>query len=122
MRRNYWFSLLVFLCGLFFAAASTTGQSTQGTILGTVRDTSGSVIASADIKITSIEEGASRTGASNELGDYLASNLKPGRYRIEVQKAGFKLGVTMTFSSWLARSFVRISSWWSAKSRKRSRL
>ena len=93
MRRNYRFSLLVFLCGLFFAAASTTGQSTQGTILGTVRDTSGSVIASADIKITSIEEGASRTGASNELGDYLASNLKPGRYRIEVQKAGFKLGV-----------------------------
>ena len=90
MRQNRRMSILLCLASLAWGT-SANAQSTQGTILGTIRDSSGSVVASAAIKITNVEEGASRTLTSNEFGDYLAAGLKPGLYRIEVQKAGFKL-------------------------------
>src|SRR6266513_205611 len=93
MRHNPRLRLLLWLAILACWGTSANAQSTQGTILGTIRDSSGSVVASAEIKITNVEEGASRTLMSNEFGDFLAPDLKPGRYRIEVQKTGFKLDV-----------------------------
>ncbi len=93
MRHNRRLRLLLCLASLACWGTSANAQSTQGTILGTIRDSSGSVVASAEIKITNVEEGASRTLISNEFGDFLAPDLKPGRYRIEVQKTGFKLDV-----------------------------
>ena len=93
MRHNPRLRLLLWLASLACWGTSANAQSTQGTILGTIRDSSGSVVASAEVKITNVEEGASRTLISNEFGDFLAPDLKPGRYRIEVQKTGFKLDV-----------------------------
>jgi hypothetical protein len=78
---------------LTFAPISTRAQSTQGTILGIVKDTSGSVIPAAEIKITNQDEGNTFTYATDESGNFLIPDLKPGRYRIEVQKDGFKAEV-----------------------------
>lgn len=82
--------ILVCLCCVALMGATARAQSTQGTILGTVKDSTGSVIAGADVKISSIEEGATRLITTNEFGNFLAPDLKPGHYRIEVQKDGFK--------------------------------
>jgi uncharacterized surface anchored protein len=79
-------SLCSLLALLFISAASTRAQSTQGTILGTVKDSTGSVVAGADIKISNLEEGATRAFTSDDSGNFLIPDLKPGHYRIEVQK------------------------------------
>ena len=61
---------LTFCCLLFaFAANSSRAQSTQGTILGTVKDTTGSVIPGADIKITNQDEGATLYERIRQLPD-----------------------------------------------------
>jgi len=82
--------IFVCLCCLALAVTTARAQSTQGTILGTVKDSTGSVIPGADVKISSVEEGATRLVTTNEFGNFLVPDLKPGHYRIEVQKDGFK--------------------------------
>src|SRR5215469_10714892 len=73
-------------------AAIALAQSTQGTLLGIVKDTGGAVIPDADVKITYIEEGSTRRYQTSEFGGYRATDLKPGAYRIEVSKDGFRTG------------------------------
>jgi hypothetical protein len=64
-------------------------QSTQGLILGTVQDTSGAVVPGAEVRIVSLNEGSVRAVATDASGKYLALDLKPDRYRLEVSKFGF---------------------------------
>jgi hypothetical protein len=84
------FRLVVCLLCLVLAANSANSQSTQSTVLGTVKDSTGSIVAGADVKISSVEEGAIRVSTTNEFGNFLFTDVKPGHYRIEVQKDGFK--------------------------------
>ncbi len=93
MKRYLYFGTILYLFCVAFAVVNAHAQSTQGTILGTIKDSTGSVVAAADIKLTSVEEGATRTASSSEIGDYLVPDLKPGHYRMEVKKDGFKLEV-----------------------------
>jgi hypothetical protein len=93
MNRHRYLRMFLCLFSLLLLAASTPAQSTQGTILGTVKDSTGSMIPAADIKVTSLEEGATFTASSNESGTFIFPDLKPGHYRIEVQKDGFKAEV-----------------------------
>ena len=65
-------------------------QSTLGTILGTVTDASGAVIANCTVKITNTDEGTSRTFTTDANGNYEAVNSKPDHYSIEASNAGFK--------------------------------
>ena len=65
-------------------------QSTLGTILGTVTDASGAVIANCKVKITNTDEGTSRTLTTDANGNYEAVNSKPDHYSIEASNAGFK--------------------------------
>src|SRR5262245_37521017 len=75
---------------LAVCAHSAFGQSTFGTVLGTVKDASGSVVPNATVKITNVDENTSRTVTTNSNGDYEAVNTKPGRYRIEITVSGFQ--------------------------------
>ncbi|MBI3475852.1 MAG: TonB-dependent receptor [Acidobacteria bacterium] len=68
-------------------------QSTHGTLLGTVKDPGGSVVPDSEITIKSIEEGASRVVRSDAEGNYRVLDVKPGHYRLEARKAGFKAQV-----------------------------
>jgi hypothetical protein len=65
-------------------------QSTLGTILGTVTDSSGAVVPNCDVKITLNEEGALRTLKTDPNGNYEAVNSKPGHYTVEVSDTGFQ--------------------------------
>ena len=80
-------AVALLLIGAVLPAAS---QSIFGTILGTVRDTSGSVVPGATVKIINTDENTVRTVQTNENGDYEAVNMKPGRHRIEVTATGFQ--------------------------------
>src|SRR5689334_12605562 len=67
-----------------------SGQTTFGTIVGTVSDSSGAVIPSAQVTLTSLATSEKRTATSDPTGGYTFVNLLPGEYRVEVEKEGFK--------------------------------
>jgi hypothetical protein len=66
------------------------GQTIFGTILGSVTDASGAVIANAVIKITNQGENISREVRSDAQGNYQAENMKAGLYTVSAIATGFK--------------------------------
>jgi Carboxypeptidase regulatory-like domain len=66
------------------------GQSTFGTLLGTVKDTSGAVVPDAKVLITNTDEGSSRTTSTDSSGNYTLVDAKPGHYSVAVSKPGFQ--------------------------------
>jgi hypothetical protein len=79
-------AILVFFLAATFAAA----QSFTGRIVGTVTDSSGGVIAGAEVK--AVEGGTNRTlvTTSNADGNYALNEVPRGEYTIEVSSPGFK--------------------------------
>lgn len=73
---------------LFFL--SVRGQSPNGTISGLVTDSSGAAVAGADILIENDATGVQNSAKTNRDGIYVLSNLPPGRYRLQVERVGFK--------------------------------
>jgi Carboxypeptidase regulatory-like domain len=73
----------VFFCGA--ASAQTTGS-----ISGTVRDATGSVIPDLAIIAHNVDTGAQQSAVSNGDGFYAFTTLSVGRYDIETFRAGFK--------------------------------
>lgn len=85
---------LILLCVLFlFAGFSLPAQAQQftGTIRGTVLDSAGAVIAGAEVSVINIGTNETRTAMSEDNGNYVIPQLKPGTYRVTVRKNGFKL-------------------------------
>ena len=87
VRRAFFLGVLA---GLLAFAASAFAQKTSGTITGTVTDASGAVVADANVTVTFIQTGASRTGQSNSEGSFSFPELNPGVYNVRVTKQGFK--------------------------------
>src|SRR5690348_17510384 len=61
-----------------------------GTLRGTVTDPNGAVIPNAAVKITDQTTGLSRDLTTDSEGNYEATALKAGAYRITVSATGFK--------------------------------
>src|SRR5580765_3058428 len=82
------------ICVLLLAAALSGGtafsQLVSATIVGSVTDSSGAVVANAKITLTETNTGVDRAGVSNASGNFTYPNLPPGRYRVTVEIAGFK--------------------------------
>jgi Carboxypeptidase regulatory-like domain len=65
-------------------------QSTFGSIVGTVKDSSGAVIPGATVMLTNVGTAAQRTVVTDQHGDFSLVNLNPGKYQITVSAAGFE--------------------------------
>jgi hypothetical protein len=65
-------------------------QSTFGTILGTVRDSSGAVVPGATVTLTNTGTTAARTAKSDASGDYAFNNIDVGTYSVAFTAAGFE--------------------------------
>jgi hypothetical protein len=76
--------------GLSVWIGSASAQSIYGSIRGLVTDPSAAAVASG--KVTLINEGtaAQRSVQSNNLGEYVFSQVIPGTYTVAVEAAGFK--------------------------------
>ena len=90
MKRHFFFHLLVSLGVLAAATGSASAQSIYGTIRGLITDPSSAIVANA--KVTLINEGTTerRSALSNNLGEYVFSQVIPGTYTIDVETQGFK--------------------------------
>ncbi|MBI3684714.1 MAG: TonB-dependent receptor [Acidobacteria bacterium] len=75
---------------LVIAAGTLFPQAQSGTIVGTVTDPAGAVIASA--KVTLVNEGTrfTRVVATNESGQYVAYSVPTGAYSITAEQSGFQ--------------------------------
>lgn len=69
------------------------GQVVNGTIAGTIADTSGAVVPEAQVTVTNVGTGVSRSLKTNSSGYYSMPNLPPGTYKVSAQKPGFATGV-----------------------------
>jgi hypothetical protein len=98
--------LLLTLCATTFAVA----QSTDATISGVVFDSSGRVIADAEVVTLNEATGVQYTGRTNGMGIYTVSILPPGQYRVQVSKIGFKTlikpGIILNVQSAMALNFT----------------
>ncbi len=90
--RHFRLLLFVVLCVGLLSSASWA-QSTQGSILGTVKDSSGAVLPNAAVKLTGVDTGTVRSGRADSSGAYQFMNLNAGRYQVEVTADGFKTQV-----------------------------
>src|SRR5437762_2203663 len=70
-------------------AASLTAQSSFGTIVGTVTDSSGAGIPGAAVSLSNIGTAERRVAQSDGNGSFQFVNLVPGSYRVDVEKTGF---------------------------------
>jgi hypothetical protein len=78
---------------LIMMAASNAvfGQSTFGTILGTVHDTSGAVMPGCAVTAENVGTSAKRSTLTDEQGSYTVQNLEPGTYTIKIELPGFQI-------------------------------
>jgi Carboxypeptidase regulatory-like domain/TonB dependent receptor len=81
--------LLIAFCALLLALPASA-QSTAGRALGTVTDQSGAAVAGATVVVTDVQRGTTRTLTTDASGDYVAAELIPGTYKIQVESKGFK--------------------------------
>jgi hypothetical protein len=85
-RRKLWKA--VFFSAIFPAIAF--GQSTSGSITGTVADPSGGAISGAAVTLTNLATNAKVSTRSNDSGIYEFVNVAPADYRLEAELTGFR--------------------------------
>src|SRR5262245_1120123 len=68
---------------------ATFAQVEQGTITGTVTDSSGGVMANARVVITNVQTGVAKETLTNDEGYYRVPYLHPGKYTVTVDQQGF---------------------------------
>ncbi|MGB8913978.1 MAG: carboxypeptidase-like regulatory domain-containing protein, partial [Candidatus Sulfotelmatobacter sp.] len=84
------FVLLTSFVLLIATSISLYGQSTYGSISGSVTDTSGAIVTDAKVTLTNLGTSEKRTQSSGSDGLFTFVNLFPGQYKIDVEKQGFK--------------------------------
>lgn len=86
--------LVVLTIGLVMSS-NTFAQEVTGSIVGTVRDSSGSVVAGATVTITDPSKNniVVRTAVTNSSGEFSAPNLAVSTYSVTVESPNFKKAV-----------------------------
>jgi outer membrane receptor protein involved in Fe transport len=95
------------ICAIGVLLALTAGfgysQAVNATLLGTVTDSSGAIVPNAKVIVTEVNTAVSRTGQTNESGNYTFPDMVPGQYSISVESSGFKKetrkDITLTVNS-----------------------
>ncbi len=99
---------LLSLCGLFIAISVSTslGQTTNGSIQGSVLDPSGAAVSGATVTARNMDTGLTNVSKTTDAGVYALPNLPPGRYSVTVEANGMKKyaqeGVTVATASTVA--------------------
>ena len=74
----------------FFVHGVASAQSTSGTVLGTMKDPHGEVVAGAVVKLLNTGTNTDRSTRTGETGSFQFSNLDVGTYRLEISAPGFE--------------------------------
>ena len=90
-----------------FLAATCVAQSTFGTFVGTVHDSSGALVAECIVTLKNVGTSAQRSAVTDKTGSYVLVNIEPGTYQITMTAAGFR-PTTYDNLQLLSRQSVRV--------------
>ena len=88
MKIVRWALIAVFL--FTSGTLSLFAQTSTGSILGIVRDSSGAVVPGTTVRAVEISTSVARSSVSSDLGYFEILFLPPGTYRVEAEKTGFE--------------------------------
>lgn len=93
--RLRWFivSVVALGCVLLGASHAWAQQTNAGTVVGTVTDPSGAVIAGAAVTLTG--PGVTLKETTNGAGQYIFATVPPGTYSVSAAKSGFSVAKTV---------------------------
>lgn len=80
-------------CVIFSPASMALAQNITGTIVGTIKDSSGGVIPGVTVTLTNTDTNVAITVQSDAAGDFVAPSLVPGTYVVRSESPGFKINV-----------------------------
>jgi len=89
-RRRFLFVAIAAMAALLLYSTPSLGQSTFGTIIGTVKDASGDVVNGASVVLMNAGTSGKRTLATDQSGYFSFVNLDPGSYQLIVEQTGFQ--------------------------------
>jgi len=102
-------AVLAFLCVLACFIPPAHAQTETGTIRGSVIDPSGAVVPNARVRLLDIDRETQSVVATGNTGLYTFAGIRPGHYRMEVEKSGFRLvrltGITVNVQNNLEQNF-----------------
>src|ERR1700751_1410263 len=91
------------------SGSAAHGQKETGTIYGLVFDPTGAVVPSATVRLIEVDRGLKVEASSGNNGFYTFASVRPGHYRMEVEKSGFKTliltGITVNVQDNLGQNF-----------------
>ena len=100
---------LALLCVLACFIPPALAQTETGTIRGSVIDPAGAVVPNASVRLIDVDRGSQTQVATGNGGFYTFANVRPGHYRMEAEKSGFKLvrltGITVNVQDNLDQNF-----------------
>src|SRR6185437_12049398 len=83
-------ALLAVVLSVCYFASPSLAQTTFGSVVGTVTDKSGAVLAGATATLTNVATNEVRKMTVSDSGTYSFVNLQPGTYKLDVDDPGFK--------------------------------
>src|SRR5262252_10228327 len=95
MKKPYFsvatvWSVAVCFLSVFVLCPRLLAQTSYGVVTGTVTDQTGAAVADAQVTLTNSGTAEKRVQSTGPDGLYNFVNLIPGKYRIDVEKTGFK--------------------------------
>jgi hypothetical protein len=94
MKRLFFLRSFALIFGvlalLSFACGNVLAQQTLGSINGTVRDSSGGVVAGATVRVRNLATNLEQTVTTNGDGSFVISELPIGTYEVTFSRDGFK--------------------------------
>jgi hypothetical protein len=91
---------------LLFASSLFAQSTVNGTISGTVMDSSGAVLPGVSVSLKSVDKGFTQESKTNAQGGYQFPLLEPGTYSLTMAAAGFKTTTATTTVSVGATALV----------------
>jgi hypothetical protein len=93
VRSSFLVALVAALTLVVVFTVPVSAQRLDGTLRGDVLDSTGAVVADANVTVTNEGTGVSQSTTSTGAGSYTFPNLVPGIYTLTVEKAGFEKNV-----------------------------
>ncbi|MBB5062787.1 carboxypeptidase-like regulatory domain-containing protein [Granulicella mallensis] len=88
-QRGSFLFIRIVTCCLLLIATVARGQSTFGSVRGTVQDATGAAIPNTHIVLHSTDENTDRAIETDASGDFIFENVKAGKYSLRAHREGF---------------------------------